>query len=342
MATFQKRGKSWRVIVTRRGVRNSATFATKAEAHAWATQVEAEILAGKRGEIPDRPFAHLLERYAREVSPTKRGARWEQIRINRFLDDPIAKIPLTKLDQTFFAEWRDRRLKAISPASVIREWTLLSHACNIAVREWRWLKENPMKGIRRPQAPKARDRRIEEREIERLLWALGYEQNDPPNTVSARVGAAMLFAIETALRAGEISTLAWTDVFLKGRYLKVRAVETGGGKTHAARREVPLSTEAVRLLNQLSSVRKDRKRSENRDERVFRVSSTQIDALFRKAKGKAMIEDLHFHDTRHEAITRLAKKLGVLELARMVGHRDLKMLMVYYNETAQELSKKLD
>jgi integrase len=51
--------------------------------------------------------------------------------------------------------------------------------------------------------------------------------------------------------------------------------------------------------------------------------------------------DLNFHDARHEAITRLAQKLNVLELARMVGHRDLNMLQIYYNETAQQLAKKL-
>ena len=66
-----------------------------------------------------------------------------------------------------------------------------------------------------------------------------------------------------------------------------------------------------------------------------------LDALFRKARDRAMIEGLTFHDSRHEAITRLAGRLDVLELARMVGHRDLRMLMVYYNKTAAELADKL-
>ena len=114
----------------------------------------------------------------------------------------------------------------MSPASVIREWNLLSSACNIAVREWRWLQENPMKGVRRPKQPEAR-------EIERLLWALGYDHESPPVTVSSRVGAAMLFAIESALRAGEICALRWGDVFLDERYFKVRGYE-GGGKTAPA------------------------------------------------------------------------------------------------------------
>ncbi|WP_058048192.1 tyrosine-type recombinase/integrase [Janthinobacterium sp. Ant5-2-1] len=65
------------------------------------------------------------------------------------------------------------------------------------------------------------------------------------------------------------------------------------------------------------------------------------DSLFRKAVTRAGIEGLIFHDARHEAITRLAKKLNILELARMVGHKDIRQLQVYYNETAAEIAKKL-
>ena len=75
---------------------------------------------------------------------------------------------------------------------------------------------------------------------------------------------------------------------------------------------------------------------------VFCINSNSLDALFRKYRDKAGISGLHFHDTRHEAITRLAKKLNVLDLARMVGHKKLNQLMTYYNESAEELAKKLD
>ena len=73
----------------------------------------------------------------------------------------------------------------------------------------------------------------------------------------------------------------------------------------------------------------------------FGITVRQKDALFRKLCAKAGITGLNFHDSRHTAITRLAKKLTVLELARMVGHRDLNQLLVYYNESAEEIAKKL-
>ncbi len=53
------------------------------------------------------------------------------------------------------------------------------------------------------------------------------------------------------------------------------------------------------------------------------------------------MKDLHFHDLRHLAITRLAKKLPILDLARMVGHKDLRMLQIYYNESAEAIAQML-
>jgi integrase len=74
---------------------------------------------------------------------------------------------------------------------------------------------------------------------------------------------------------------------------------------------------------------------------VFDVEPGTRDALFRKARDRAQIEDLHFHDSRAEAIWRLSKKLDVLELARIIGHRDVRSLMIYYQTTADELADRL-
>jgi integrase len=107
-------------------------------------------------------------------------------------------------------------------------------------------------------------------------------------------------------------------------------IETKNG----TKRKVPLSPRAVALLELLPPPKENGT--------VFGLTAKSLDALFRKAKTRAAIDDATFHDTRHLAITRLAKKLNVLDLARMVGHRDLKQLQVYYNETAEEMAKRLD
>jgi integrase len=229
------------------------------------------------------------------------------------LNDSLAKIKLSDLNKSEFASWRDRRTKEVSNLSVLREWALLSHAIEIAIREWDWMKENPMKALKKPVGEPPRDRLITDDEIERLCFALNYKENAPLPMITQRVGAAFLFAIETALRAQEICNLRWDDI--KGRTIKVNA-----SKTLAGVRQVPLSPRAISIIEQLKGVD---------GELVFNLKTSQLDSLFRKAKKQVLIENLHFHDSRHLAITNLAKKLDVLELARMVGHKDLNMLLVY-------------
>lgn len=329
MATIRKRGRTWTAEVRRRGVSKTATFPTLAEARAWATATEARILAERRGEVPDRPLRHLLERYAAEVTTHRRSARWEIVRINALSRDPIADVSLRDLDGRHVAEWRDRRLAQVSAASVRREWTLLSSACQRAVREWKWLRENPFRGTAtRPPSPPNRTRTATDDELARMYVALRYDpQAETVTTISARVGAAARFAVETAMRAGEIAALTTADVDLDRRVARV--IE---GKTRAASRQVPLSSTAVAVLRQLTPTE---------DGRLFGITSAQIDALWRKARAKADVDGLRFHDLRHTAITRLARVLDVLSLARVVGHADVRMLMTYYHPSAEDLAQRL-
>jgi integrase len=324
MAYIRKRGKGYYVEIRKNGIKKHATFDTKYEANQWAADTESLILAGKSKGIPDITFGALMERYRDEVTTTKRGQKWETTRINLLLKDPLAYIRLPNLDQRNFAEWRDRRLKSVSAASVLREWNILSSACSIAVKEWKWLPAHPMKDVKRPATPRARERRPSQKEIDSLLYTLGYDGNTP-STITARVGAAFAFAIETGMRAGEIAGLTWDRVYLEERYLKTF------GKTQAARRDVPLSPKAIAILNSL----------DKSEELVFQLKTGQIDALFRKARDKALIKDLHFHDSRAEAVTRLASKLNINALAMAIGHKDLRMLTIYYRESASDIAKKL-
>jgi integrase len=327
MATIERRGKRWRAAVCVRKVRRSKSFVTKAAAAAWALEQEATLRAPAGQAPPGATMRSLLERYAREVSQHKRGRREELLRIDRILrDDALATVDLRTLGQADIAAWRDRRLNAVSAASVRREWTLLSHACTVAVRDWEWLTANPCRVARRPPPPPHRERVMTPDEIERICFALGYDGGEP-QTVSQRVAVALLLALETALRASELTGLTWDRVSLKRRVLRLSAATKSG---HG--RDVPLSTEAVRLVQLLGEADVGP---------VVRLAPRQIDALFRRARDKAGIADLHWHDSRHTAITRLAQRLHVLDLARMVGHRDLRQLQTYYNPPAEAVAEKL-
>jgi hypothetical protein len=153
MATFRKKGNGWEAAVCRKGIRQSKTFNTKSEATFWAASIEQEILSGKRGDIPNKTFGELLQRYAEKVSPTKRGAEWEVHRINAFLRDPIAAVALCDLSANHFSDWRDRRLLSVSAGSVLREINILSHAINTAIKDW-----GGSKSIRCPASADRRNR----------------------------------------------------------------------------------------------------------------------------------------------------------------------------------------
>ena len=325
MASVRKKGAGYEAMVARKGIRKSGTFRTKTEARMWAAEIERDILRGDHAKVADKSFADLMQRYGAIVSPAKRGVRWELMRIGVVCRDPIADVRLEDLSPAHFAAWRDRRLESVSVATVLRDWNLISHALNIAVNEWEWLPENPIKRVKRPKSPAHRERRISQDEIDRLLFALGYDYIEKPKTITARVGAAMLFAIETAMRTGEIVSLSWVNVELDERVARLPITKNG------LPRDVPLSAEAVRIIEQ---VRTD-------SDFVFDLKTSQIDSLFRKAKKRAMIEDLHFHDTRAEAITRLAKKVDILTLARISGHRDLRQLQIYYRESMADIAKRI-
>jgi integrase len=333
MATFIRRGKTWRAQLSCRGVRDSATFDTKAQAIAWAADRESEIRAGALGKIIPYPVRKALTRYADEVSPSKKGVRWEKVRLKKFAESlPFVDRLLPNVTGVDIAEWRDASLKTttkrgtlLAPSSVRREMVLLRSVFEIARKEWGWLAKNPMVDISMPAHGRPRDRRVSDDELDRILLALDYEAGTIAETTSQRVAVAFLWALETAMRAGEIVGLRPNYINVEGRYAQLPRSKNGDA------RKVPLSTAAVALLDCLPSS----------EATLFDLTSASIDALFRKATKRAEIVDLHWHDSRHEAITRLAGKLEILELARMVGTRDLKTLSLYFNATPKQIAEKL-
>ena len=306
------------------GERRSATFDTMAKAREWAIVTESAILERQNtGIIPNKTVGDAFERYARDVSPSKKGARWEIIRLNFLSNYPLASVPLKQLTAIDIATWRDRRLTEVSAASVNRELNIISSVFTIARTEWRWLAQNPVSEIRRPSNPKSRDRRISETEIQRILDALGFTEGQPLKTKQQLVALYFLIALETAMRLGELCQLTTADIEIDKRFVILR--DTKNNDT----RQVPLTKRAVTFMQVLV-------------ETDLTVTSAVASALFLKASCRAQIENLRFHDTRHEALTRLARKLDVLDLARMVGHRDPRSLMIYYNPTASEIAQRLD
>ncbi|UCF24093.1 MAG: site-specific integrase [Ralstonia sp.] len=333
MAYITKSGTGWRAQVKVKGERDSRVFDTKAEAHAWGAKRETEMrsIEGGMGS-KTHTIGNVLDTYRQKVSPKKRGARWEMLRLDligrKEIDGKLFRdIRLADLKPRHITAWRDAREREVAGSSVSREMSLLSHALKVARDEWGWLLTDPMKTVGRPADNPPRERRITDTEIERITQALGFQEELPVELPVQRVAVAFLFAIETAMRSGEILGLTIHTVDKAARVAHLPLTKNGGA------RDVPLSTRALELLELLPAVEEGMP--------LFNLGDQSRDALFRKGRDRSGIKNLTFHDTRHEAITRLAKKLQPLALARMTGHTDLNELMTYYNESAADIAAQL-
>ena len=319
MASIRRDRGKWRAEIYRRGIRKSKSFATKQQAKDWASRTE-YLLDNGEAVAARMTFGEVLERYAQEVSPSKRGRRWEETKVNRLRRDPIWSVRLGDLDAATFADWRDNRLTEVSAATVLREMNFLSAVMSCARRDWGLIGANPLSDVRRPKAPPPRDRLPTADEFERLAIAAG----DDLTQTRARAYHAFLFACETAMRAGEICGLTWDRLDLERRVARLDRTKNG------AARDVPLSTAAVDLIRALPHA-----------DPVFGLTAKTLDASFRKVRELAGVEGLHFHDSRAEALTRLSRIVDVLTLARIAGHKDIKQLMTYYRESPEDIAKRL-
>jgi integrase len=328
MAHIRKDGKVWRVQVEKKGVRKSGTFATKAEATEWAAQEEAAILDASRGRYPKKTLADALHRYVDDISSGKAGYRFEKLRLESLERDypKLAGKLLTEVNTADMAEWRDSRLKTVSSATVQREINLISNVFTKARDEWLWCGETAFKGMQRPRRTAPRKRRVTDEEVSRICAALRYEGK--VETKLHEVALAFLVSLETAMRAGEILSLNASRVNLETR---VATVPHKMKHVTLEDRDIPLTREAAELLKKVSGRKQ-----------WFTISSASLDTLFRKARDQALVEGLHFHDARAEALTRLSRRVDVMTLAKISGHTDLRILQsTYYRETAEQIAARL-
>lgn len=359
MASFRKRGDlQWQARISRKGFPAQVkTFSTRAEAEAWARQVESEIDRGvfvSRVEAEATSLSEAFERYEREISALKKGAVQERSVIVIWKATDLAHRSLAAVRSADVARLRDEWLKTHKSATVLRRLAVLSHVFTIARKEWGMEGLlNPVELIRKPQVSNARTRRISTQapspadapstdrrmgdEVERILAATG----------SDILPAIVCLAIETAMRRGEIVSLRWEHVDLKRRVAHLPSTKNGSS------RDVPLSSKAVAALESVRrgtgtalgkvfDVREDTV-TQAFDRALKRARSIYLDECKRAGEepNGRYLTDLRFHDLRHEATSRLADIFPLHELTKITGHKDTRMLMRYYHPRAEDLAKKL-
>lgn len=281
--------------------------------------------------IQKTSLASGLTRYKETVSILKKGYEQERYRIVQILRSELANKFVHEVTSVDIASYRDARLvslnqktgKPLSPATVRLEMSLLSNFFDLARIEWGFTQHpNPCTDVRKPKNPPGRERRLTNREERQILrYAHGH-----PNP---QLYSIVVIALATAMRQGEILGLQWEHINFKTRVAHLPDTKNG------SKRDVPLSSKARDAIMRLGVKAQGR---------IFTYTKHGIKSTWRVMLQRLGIEDLHFHDMRHEAISRLFElgTLDMMEIASISGHKSLAMLKRYTHLRANRLVHKLE
>lgn len=289
-----------------------------------------------------------LNKYLEEVS-TKKKSKNQDISIAKQWNKTFIKDRLiSNIRQIDLIRIRDEWLLTLSPATVVRRFSILSHLYTTAIKDWglHWL-ENPVKLVRRPVVNDQRSRRlftgISLRGVvcpkTELEWLLNYSNSPELNVI-------IQLAVETAMRRGEILGIKREHIDLQKGIVFLPITKNGSS------RHVPLTPRAKELMREYL-------KGKGSKGFIFSLSFGNVTSTFirlvrrcrrkylalckkhkRKPKDK-FFTNLRFHDLRHEGCSRLASIFQIHELAKITGHRDTRMLMRYFHPNGAELVRKI-
>jgi integrase len=345
MATITKYREKWKCQVRRKGFPTcTRTFATKSDAEKWGRTIEAAMDAGTfvksaastEGGMSAEgtTLSALLDRYMRDISPAKRSHASDKGR-SRTLRRILGQYKLTAITSPVLVEYRDRRLKSVSPATVVHELGLLNRVLTLATREWGITLPGGVPKVIKPRLPAGRDRRVHPAEVQAII----------DSTESEILGDIVRFAVATGMRRGEIVTLRWDNIDFARRtaYLPLTKTDTP--------RTVPLASTAVAVLQ----ARKDAGHvvpfamTDSAASRAFcravrrarKLYESTCRVLDRPVDSRWLV-GIRLHDLRHEATSSFFEcGLNVIEVASITGHKTLAMLQRYTHLRAEDLAKKL-
>lgn len=329
MATFRHyQNGRWQAIVRRKGsLPQLKVFSSKQDAQRWARLVEAEI---ERGVFVDRnpsertTIGELIDRYIAEVAPAKKSCR-SLTGCLLFLRKHFGRLSLAALRPAEIAAYRDRRLaEGRAGGTVLKELNVFSLVIDRAIREWGYfLPANPLEQVTRPTSARGRDRRLSPAEEKRLLDSCRSSRSPFLPTI-------VELGLETGMRLGELLALEWSSIDLTRRIAYLRDTKNGDART------VPLSSRAMVVLGSLPR--------NIATPRVFWSwnRSDSFENVWRRAVNRAGIDDLRFHDLRHEAVSRFFERgFNVMEVSAISGHRTLQMLRRYTHLDPIKLAARL-
>lgn len=338
MASFTKRNGKFRALIRRRGAPAlSRTFRLKSQAVQWARETEDRIAMGGNTnlrDLRDITVGDILRCYRDEVSPARKGWKFETTRLTAFMREPWAHLDLNADVAAALRGWRDQRLQTVKPSTVVRELGLLGAVFTHAMGEWGLpLKDNPAHQVKRPVIKGGeRDRLWSDADLQIWLDHCTFDENVAPIIQKDFIPWVLLIARRTGLRLGEICRIRMADIDLD--VPMIRFDDTKNGDDY----DCPLRTDAVNLIRKLMEHREG-------EDKLIEPGEDVAGQLYRRereeiAKQHPSHADIVMHSLRHTYTTEMVERVpDKMLLLRMTGRRNLQSLTRYYKPKARDLAK---
>ena len=335
MAVIERRGKKWRALVRVKGHPTaSRTFNGRKAAEDWGKLTEDALRAGKALPKESRTVADLIDRYVKEmasfkpVAPTKRG------NLKRWAESIGRKEVATLTGQDVLDHFAGRDA---GPATMAMELGFFAEVLAAGRSLWGMTIPDVVAAtrpvLRRTGSiakPKQRNRRPTPNELETLetFFRFNVRQKVIP------MWDIVPFAVETAMRLGEIVRIRWED-YRPGDKPMIMIRDRKDPKAKDGNDQlVPLLGKAAAIIDRQQPDQSKRKGA------IFPYKADSVSAAFTRACLRLGIQDLHFHDLRHEGTSRLFERgYQIPEVAIVTGHRDWKSLKRYTNLKPESLHR---
>lgn len=336
MASITERDGRWRALVRRKGFVRCQTFGTKRDADAWAAGIESQISEiASHGVLQARgiTLGDLIDRYVEQIYPIKPWGRSKTADLARLKTD-LGAIPADKLTSGHLTTYFTKR-RADGSGGVVVSSQLGYLITVLRTARTLWHLDVPLgaaqdarsalAAVRLTSKSKRRDRRVTDREMAALLAYFAKQDTAVP------MADIVQFCLASGMRISEVCRLKWSDLDVRGKTIMIR------DRKHPRDKIGNDSLVPLLAATGIDSYAVVKRQPRTRDA-IFPYNPKTIGTYFTEAVAALKLKDLHLHDLRHEAITRLfAAGLRIEQVALCSGHRDWAMLKRYTHSAARDV-----
>lgn len=317
------------------------SFRTRSLAKQWIQDTESGIRDGrhfKTSEAKRHTVGEMIDRFIGQWLPKFPKGMVKQTALLGWWKNRFGHLLLSDLTPSLIAEARDDLLRAVtkrgdlrSPSTVNRYLAALSKVFTVAIREWGWLDESPLRKVSKPKEAPGRDRFLSYEEKERLLEACKASENP---FLYPLVGLSII----TAMRYSELIKLVWEDIDFRSQSISLRETKNGDNRV------IPLTQEAESLLRLCPTFSEEPSGFIFKSNRANNKSGIlSIRNSFEKTLKECGIKNFRWHDLRHTAASYLAMNGATQgELMAILGHRSPQMTRRYAHYSQEHIRQILN